>query len=278
MIDYKIIDSWINWINLLIFWCIHWNETCWFFAISEILKMFEKWDLKLLKWKITFVPISNPKAFQLKKRYIDVNLNRVFKFHLNPKNYEELLANELIKFLDKNDILIDIHSSHSDDKPFVFLDYNDEKNTFLAKSCWVKDILVWWPEIYKNTSYSDTCLYAHNLWKVWITLECWNHFDEKSNKVWINAILRVLNSYWMIDYKIEKVLDFNEIKVKEFIKKEFEWKLTKDFNHMDFVKKWEIIAEYIDGEIILAPYDCFILLPFKDASIWDEWFYLWWMI
>jgi hypothetical protein len=46
-----------------------------------------------------------------------------------------LLANELVQFVEKNDILLDIHSTHSDDKPFVFLDYNDEKNTFLAKSC-----------------------------------------------------------------------------------------------------------------------------------------------
>jgi uncharacterized protein len=81
------------------------------------------------------VPIANPSAFNLKKRYVDVNLNRVFKHHENPKNYEEILANELVKLVDENDILLDLHSTHSDDEPFVFLDYKDEKNTFLAKSC-----------------------------------------------------------------------------------------------------------------------------------------------
>jgi succinylglutamate desuccinylase len=275
MIDFKTIDSWKTWINLVVFWCIHGNETCWFYAISNILKMFEIWKIKLLSWKVTFVPIANKKAFELWKRYVDVNLNRVFKKHEKPQNYEEKIADELTDFIDKNDVLLDIHSTSSKSDPFVFLDYNDNNNNFLAKSCWLKNIVIWWPEIYWETESSDSCSYVHSLWKTWVTIECWSHFDISSVKVWENSILGVLSAYNMIDFNIESLNDFNEIKVNEFITKKSEWKMLKDFNHMDIMKSWDIIAVYDDWTQIKAPYDGYILLPFKEALVWDEWFYFW---
>jgi succinylglutamate desuccinylase len=69
------------------------------------------------------------------KRYVDVDLNRVFKKHDFPTLYEHKLANELTTIIDENDVLLDLHSTHSDDEPFVFLDFNDEKNRFLAEAC-----------------------------------------------------------------------------------------------------------------------------------------------
>ena len=274
MIETIVYDSQKPWKNILIFWCVHWNETCWEKAINKVISMFENKIISLKSWKITFVPIANPKAFLENKRYIDVNLNRVFKKTSNPKNYEEKIANYLCELIDKNDILLDIHSTHSDDKPFVFLDYLDEKNTLLAKSCLVENIVVWWPEIYQNTTSSDSCAYAKSQNKVWVTLECWNHNKKESIEVWVKAILNILKTYEIIDKEAENLEKFNMIKVLKYITKTANWELTKNYNHLDKLQKDEIIWTYENGEKIVSNNNQYILLPFKDAQIWDEWFYL----
>jgi hypothetical protein len=46
-------------------------------------------------------------------RYVEKNLNRVIVKHKNPKLYEEKLANTLIKYIEKNDYILDIHSIKS---------------------------------------------------------------------------------------------------------------------------------------------------------------------
>ena len=219
--------------NILILWCVHWNEICWQKAIDEIISLFNEKKLNVISGTVTFIPIANPKAFQENKRYIDVNLNRVFTKHENPKNYEENLANELTNFIDKSDILLDIHSTHSDDEPFVFLDYDDEENNLLAKSCLLENIVVWWPEIYKNTQNWDSCSYTHFKNKIWVTMECWNHNSPKSVEIWKKAIINILATYKIIDKIPENLTNFNKIKVESFIIKEFEWVLTKNYNHLD---------------------------------------------
>lgn len=274
MINKYIFDSKKPWKNILIFWCIHWNEICWELASLEVIKMIEEKQINLKSGKITFVPTANPKAREIMQRYVDENLNRVFKEHKNPQTNEQKLANILTKLVKENDILLDIHSTHSDDEPFVFLDYNDEENNKLAKACLVENILVGWPEIYEKSDASDTCFYAKNNNKVWVTLECWNHYKKESIEVAKKAILNVLATYWNIDFDVKNINNFNNVLVQKYFIKEKNWKLQQNFNHLDKIKSWEIIANYEDETNIKMPYDWYILLPFLEANIWDEWFYI----
>ncbi len=269
------IDSWKPWLNLLIFGAIHWNEVCWPKAIYEIIEEFKSKKLILKSWKITFVPICNKKAYEKWSRYIDANLNRVFQKNLNPSNYEENIANILTDLVDKCDILLDIHSTHSDDKPFVFLDFLGEGNSKLAKWLWIKSLIIWWPQIYKNTNSSDTQYYSHKKWKISVTVECWNHNNIESIYVAKKAIINTLINFNFIDWIIKIPKKFNKVLVQKFIIKTKEWKFIKNWSHLNKIKKWETIAVYNDWEKIVSKNDWFILLPFVDANIWDEWFYIW---
>lgn len=277
MINKIEIDSWVPWKNILFFWAIHWNEKSWTLAINQVIELINTWELNIVKWKITFVPICNPKAYKNNVRYIDENLNRVFCSHKESKTYEKKLANILVKYIDENDILVDLHSTHTDDKPFIFLDYKDEENLFLANSCSVENIISWWPDLYESSDAIDTCKYTHTKWKPWITVECWNHYKEESIQVAKQVILDVLKSYWIIDSYLNKKINFkkNNVKVERIFIKEKAWTLAKNFNHLDKIFKWEKLGKYDNWEYILSPYDWYILLPFPDAKVWDEWFYVW---
>ncbi len=276
MIKTKNFNTNNKWPNILLIWAIHWNEKCWTKAINSIIKKIENNEIQIQKWNVTFIPIANQKAFDKEKRYIDINLNRVIKKHKKEDLYEQKLANEIIKIINKNNIVIDLHSSHTDDEEFIFLDYQDNKNKELAESCRIKNIITWWPELYKSTDESDTCKYAHEKWKIAITVECWNHFKEESVKIAENVIINVLSKYWIINNNIEtnKII-YNKVNADFYIKKKKEWKLLKNYKHLQKVQKWEIIAEYEDWEKIISDKEYYILLPFYDAKIWDEWFYLW---
>ena len=50
--------------------------------------------------------------------------------------------------------------------------------------------------------------------------------------------------------------------------------LCRAYKHLDAVLKGEKIAEYEDGEVLIAPQDGYILLPNANADIGAEWYYL----
>lgn len=269
------ITSEIPWIHILFFGAIHGNEVCWPKALNQIIQDFESHKIELKSGKVTFVPICNNMAYNQWKRYIDVNLNRVIEKHENPSNYEENLANILTGFIDDCDILLDIHSTHSDDAPFVFLDSHYGHNVKLAKWLWVENIVVWWAQMYAGTHSPTTQFYANKNKKSWVTIECGNHNHTDSVAVAKNAILNTLMNFGLIDWKPQILENFNEITVQEFVIKQKEWKFIKEWNHLDFAHKWDIVAVYDDWEEVTMPYDWYILLPFSQAKIWDEWIYFW---
>lgn len=261
------------WLHLIVFWAIHWNETCWTNAINKVIEKINSNKLKLYTWKITLIPVCNPKAYKHKKRYIDKNLNRVFRKTKNPKFYEEIIANKIIDHFDEADVLLDIHSSHSKDWPFTFFDFNNELNLKLVKSLKLKNIITWWQKAYKNTF--DTQKYWNKYNKYWVTIECWNHDDPNSIKIAENAIYNIMKTLKIIKWKHSELKNYNYINLEKIIVKKFDWYFPKNWKNLDKVNKWEIIWVYNNWKNIIMPYDWYILLPYSDAKIWEEWFYLW---
>lgn len=87
------------------------------------------------------IHVANEKAFQLRKRFIDQDLNRSFPGKKDG-NYEEKLAYKISPIIKSADIVIDIHSTKSELKDTVIVTKLDEATKKCIKSIRPKYVLV----------------------------------------------------------------------------------------------------------------------------------------
>ena len=119
-------------VTLLVFGAVHGNEIAGKLAINKLIDEINKKNITIKSGKLILVPVCNPLANEKDVRQIDENLNRVMKFHENPKTYEQKLANEICELIKECDVLLDLHSTHCvDDVAFAFCDYVKEYNSKL---------------------------------------------------------------------------------------------------------------------------------------------------
>lgn len=265
-------------LSLLVLAAIHGNEIAGVEALKRIIYQLDKGEIKLLSGQLTLVPIANPMAYQKDIRQIDENLNRVIKMHENPISYEQKLANEICPLIAKNDLMLDLHSTHvQGDQPFAFCDYPDEYNTRLIKAIEVKSIVTGWPDIYQNNMDISDCSteqYAHLCQKRGTTLECGYHKDNASIELAYQSVLNVLKEFKMIEGENNSHIEKETIRLESYVVKEKEGSFTKDFRHLDRIKKDEVLAIYNDNTELKAPYDGYMLLPNPVAEIGAEWYYI----
>lgn len=261
--------------KLLILGSIHGNEICGAKAIFEIIQKIKSKEILIDSGSISFIPICNPEAYKNNKRFIDINLNRVFKKIENPTMYEEIISQEIIRHIDDCDYLLDIHSMPTDGPRFIFLDKNikEIKDFVLIQN--FEHIMVGWNEIFGGED-DSTCGYGIKKNKVCTTIECGNHNDpvciDFAKTAIINSMsfLKIANNPLTISAKKQQYIRMDKVyyKTKEGI-------LVKNWKHLDLVKKGEIIAKFNDGEKIIAESDCLIILPHHNEIKLDtEWFYL----
>ncbi|MBR5599512.1 MAG: succinylglutamate desuccinylase/aspartoacylase family protein [Alphaproteobacteria bacterium] len=264
-------------VNLLVFGAVHGNEVAGVIALKRLVKEIEEKKIVINKGSLTVVPVCNIEANRLDVRQIDENLNRVMKFWENPKTYEQKIANELCCLIKDCDILLDLHSTHcKGDEPFVFCDYPKEMNLKLIDVIDVKYVLEGWPDIYagqdviEDYSTEKACF---GFGKSGTTLECGYHKEEKAWEVAYNAVLNALGVFEIIEKENPKKVSKTHILMKNFVVKNREGCLLKNYKHLDRVKKGEEIARYDDGEVLVAQDDGYILLPNLEAEIGAEWYY-----
>lgn len=277
MIEKIVFDSGISGPKLLILGAVHGNEIAGPNAIFKIIDDIQSYKINLKSGRITVVPICNLKAYEKNVRQIDENLNRVIKYHENPVTYEQHLANELAPVIAENDILLDLHSTHSKgDMPFVFCDYPTPENLKMIDALGVDYVLLGWPQIYAGTEISDysTERWAHDCQKGGITLECGYHKEPEATDVAYEAIINIMKQYDMIEGQMPQAHPKTAIRLTEYIVKTKKGRLCQSYKHLDAVVQGQKIAEYEDGEILIAPQDGYILLPNANADIGAEWYYL----
>jgi len=227
---------------------VHGNEICGVKAIKEILNN-KKFQIN--KGKITFI-FANRRAINEKIRFCEENLNRCFlKNKTKTNSYEENLAKDLKKILNKNDICLDLHASFSKkSEPFIIC----ENNAFnLIKDFPIKKVCSGFDEIEPG----GTDYYMNLKNKIGICIECGYLGNNKSKHIAIQSVYSLLNSLEMYNYKSQK-------KEKEFllINKIYYAKnnfiLEKEFKDFEFLKKGELIGT--DGKkILLSKNNGFIL-------------------
>jgi predicted deacylase len=159
---------------------VHGNEPCGVIAIRNLIEKFHSRQLALAAGQVTFVPSCNERALALNVPYTEENLNRCIRRYTNPIVYEHRIAQELTEYIDRCDLLIDIHSTTAPTKPFGFLDTDSTEGRILARGVGLETVIIGWPELYAESDEPSTQTYADALGKLSITIECGQNEDKEA--------------------------------------------------------------------------------------------------
>ncbi len=299
--------------RLIVLGAVHGNEICGPRAIDRVLAEFESGTLNLLRGSVSFVPITNPKAYELRQREGDRNLNRNLGPCEHPQDFEDRIANALCPLLGRHDVLIDLHSFHSPGEPFAMVGPMDNDGPLqpfalaaqeeaLAVRLGPRRLVEGWLETYaegvaarvQRAAQSDdpqtararllntdprygvgTTEYMRSVGGIAITLECGQHDDPAGPEVAYRAIINTISHLGMID--VPAPVPRTDVEVLRLIH------VTDRLNAGDsFIKPWasfdpvkagELIGHRHDGTVVSAPGDGFIVFPNTKALPGNEWFY-----
>lgn len=265
--------------RFLVLGAIHGNETCGPTAMRQIIPALEQGDIPLLKGEVTFIPVCNPRAYAEKTRFIEQNLNRIFKPRDEPASYEAQLANILTSYVDACDYILDLHTMTTTGGAFVFLDYEEPDFAAFALAQGVSTIVRGWPQVQSavdSLNEADTISYARSKGKIGTLVECGQHGALEADAIARTSILSSLAYLEMIPqgYAAPPPLPLNNIRVTRAIFRKQDGKFTRDWCHLDPIFKGDVIAVYADGTTETADHDGRILIPKAETHLGHEWFYV----
>lgn len=216
--------------HLLILGCIHGIEICGHLAIDQVLKALSRNELAIKAGEVTFIPIANPEAFAMRKRYVVRDLNRDFKPLSQPKIGADFYVNAICEVMSTCDVLLDLHSFKAEGDAFVVVDpfnyaasieFGDlpTKELALANALGIKRMVYGWlgayarfvanqNELLGRLDGSDaqnvrvmtkdfgmgTVEYFRSLeGKYGVTVECGNHLEKSSIATGVSVIQRAMS-------------------------------------------------------------------------------------
>lgn len=207
----------------------HGDETIGYKVVEQIKK------IKVKQGHNIIVNIANPKAFKIKKRFIDQDLNRSFPGDING-NYEQKIAAKLLPKIREVDLVLDIHSTTSDLKDALIVTKLDIKTKEYVRVIKPKFLLHM-----KVTK--DNALISNA--KVGIGFEYGNDKDKKVLKKTVEDIKKILAYLEIINYK-NKNSNKNNTKyfeINKMVPKPNGYILLKNIKNYKIIKKGEIFAK-----------------------------------
>lgn len=275
--EIKIFDTKKEGQHIVFFGAVHGNESCGTVALKQLIQDLKQNPFFLERGKVTIVPVCNEAAFEKNVRFIDQDLNRVFKKTEHPQTNEEHVANELTALIDDCDVFLDIHSTESPGEPSVFVDFPTAENKAFSGALGMPHAILGWPSLYEQSTLEsfDTTAYAHSKGKTGLLIECGQHTDLKSAQVAHNAIYRTLSYFGLIPIRPINTAPPQEITMTHlFIREGVEDKLAYNWQHLQEIGQGEVIAIRETGEKIIAERDVVMILPKANKPVGTEWFYL----
>lgn len=297
--------------KLLVLGAVHGNEVCGTRGISKVLEAIDSGKLQIERGTVTFVPITNPLAYQLKQRIGDRNLNRNMAPSAIPQDFEDRIANALCPLLDAHDVLLDLHSFHTGGAPFVMIGPQNNNGPLepfshahqemqLALCTGAPRIVEGWLDTYArgvrrrtaahvptdnsrtqtlvtNPNYGvGTTEYMRSRGGYGITLECGQHDDLQGTEVAREAIVRALTLLGMTSLPVGPVPGEREIlRLVEVIDREHaDDSFSRNWRSFDAVASGDVIGTRQNGTDVKAPHDGFVVFPNPRAEPGQEWFYL----
>ena len=268
--------------RLLIFGAIHGNESCGPIAIDRVIDKIKSGAISIERGSVRFVPVCNERAYRENKRFVEQDLNRIFKKSDTPESYESLVANELCALMETGtDAFLDVHSSTATGPTSVFIDYPTPENKAFAEALGTEYALLDWPKVYEENVYGfdsyDTTRYAYNIGITGVIVECGQHQDLQTAIVAEEIILRALTHFKIISALKDKTSlgAPRSIYMKSLEKKiAAEDVFEKEWKHLEALPAGTHIATRASGEALYAKHDCVMILPKLHAKPGGEWFYL----
>ena len=294
---------------LLVLGAVHGNEVCGTHAIMQLLQDINAGSVTIERGSVTFVPITNPLAHQLKRRFGDRNLNRNMAPSAIPQDFEDRIANVLCPLLDAHDVLLDLHSFHTGGAPFVMIGPQNNTGTLepfalaleemqLALHTGAPRIVEGWLDAYargvkrraENTEAANTrsqtlvtnpnygvgtTEYMRARGGYAVTLECGQHDDPAGIAVARHAILQTLGLLGITStpatppIAAPEILRLIDVTDKEHAGDTF----TREWRSFDAVMAGEVIGTRQTGVEVKAQGDGFVVFPNPRGEVGQEWFY-----
>ena len=296
--------------KLIVLGAVHGNEVSGSKAILKMIAEFESGDRLLQKGQFTFVPITNPLAYNRKQRNGDRNLNRNLTPTQTPVDFEDHVANWLCPLLAAHDVLLDIHSFQKGDVPFALFgpkNNNSKLESFtheeaergLALRLGVSRFVDGWLDTYakgvanrvallKKTGASGEglntdprygmgtteCMRSSGGYAV--TLECGQHEDPNGPDVAYKAIENTLIHLGMIEgAPVDAVTNYQHLSLIEVNDKQhIDDQFVRAWSSFDPIRKGELIGIRHNGDEVRASRDGFIVFPNTLSQAGQEWFYI----
>lgn len=287
--------------RLIVLGAVHGNEVCGTLAIRRLMAEIELGCVSIARGSLTLVPITNPLAYQLKRRHGDRNLNRNMRMTDAPQDFEDRIANALCPLLQAHDVLLDLHSFHTPGTPFALIGPRDNRGEIepfaraseeeaLALRLGVGRFVEGWLETYAQgvqdrlVRGSDACVdYGVGTTEtmrrsggIAITLECGQHEEERAPQIAYSAIRNTLAHLGMVDDVAPTPAAHREIiqiyRVIDRLHEEDTF--TQAWRSFAPVYLGDVIARRHDATVLTADRDGWIVFPNPAAQVNQEWFYL----
>ncbi len=296
--------------RLLVLGAVHGNETAGTKGIQRVLSEIDAKTLNLVAGSVTFVPITNPLAYERKQRAGERNLNRNLGPTAEPKEFEDHIANWLCPLMASHDVLLDLHSFQAVGRAFVMV--GPENNTdalepfsradaevALALRLGVGRFVDGWLSTYArgvarrraamgtissreqqldtDPRYGvGTTEYMRSVGGYALTLECGQHDDPNAPEVAYRAIVNTLAHLRQIDAPGPMVItDIEALRIYDVIDKAHAGDgFSRPWSSFDQLRAGDLIGTRHDGTSVRAQIDGHILFPNSKADVGHEWFYL----
>jgi len=294
--------------RLIVTGAVHGNETCGTVAIRRVLDEIAQGRLTITAGEVTFVPVTNPLAYERQQRQGDRNLNRKLAPTGDPREFEDHVANWLCPLLARHEVLLDLHSFHTAGEPFAMVGPEDNagalepfghagKEEALAVRLGVRRIVDGWLGTYAtgverrraqhaaegaagidlDPDYGvGTTEYMRRMGGWGFTLECGQHEDPRAPEVAYRAILNTLAHLRLIDAPPpQPATEVEALHLFEVVDKAHaDDRFSRDWASFDAVRARELIGTRHDGTPVRADSDVRIVFPNPAAAAGQEWFYL----
>lgn len=296
--------------KLIVLGAVHGNEVSGTRAILKVIQEFRGGSLVLSRGQVTFVPITNPLAYNKEQRNGDRNLNRNLTETDAPRDFEDYIANWLCPLLRAHDVLLDIHSFAKGDRPFALFgppDNQDDLEPFaqqqlerdIAMRLGVDRFVDGWLSTYargvqarieraRQTGMATDGLNTDPRYGMGttecmragggcaVTLECGQHDDPSGPQVAYTAIHNTLISLGLVAGEVvQPVSQYEHLTLTEVVdKQDFSDRFTQDWLSFDDVRQGQVIGLRKTGEEVKAPFDAKIVFPNPGSQAGQEWFYL----